>query len=96
LLADGGRLALSAWQFLASPRFAARIQPWERIGVSPEDVDPGDTLLDWRSGGEGLRYVHQFSEDELYQLADRAGFRVIETFRSDGEGGKSGLYQIWG
>jgi hypothetical protein len=72
-----------------------RIQSWELIGLSPGDVEPGDYLLDWRSGGTGLRYVHHFNEEELSRLAQESGFDVIETFYSDGEGGKLGLYQVW-
>ena len=52
-------------------------------------------LLDWRSGGYGFRYVHHFQEDELSQVAEEHGFRVKETFYSDGEGGRLSLYQIW-
>ncbi len=58
-------------------------------------MDPGDYLLDWRRGGEGLRYVHHFSPEELAELAAETGFRVLETFWSDGEGGNLGLYQVW-
>jgi SAM-dependent methyltransferase len=94
-LAPGGRFIHSEWQFLNSPRLRERIQPWELIGLSPGDMDPGDYLLDWRSGGTGLRYVHHFSEDELARLAQVSHFEVIETFYSDGEGGKLGLYQVW-
>jgi SAM-dependent methyltransferase len=95
LLLPGGRLILSTWQFLNSPRLRLRIQPWERAGLSPSQVDPGDYLLDWRSGGSGLRYVHNFSLDELSALAEVCGFSVLESFWSDGENGCSGLYQIW-
>lgn len=95
LLTPEGRFIHSEWQFLNSPRWRARIQPWEQIGLSPRDVDQGDYLLDWRHGGYGLRYVHLFSEDELKELASQAGFSIEETFYSDGEGGKSGIYQIW-
>ncbi len=95
LLAEDGRFVLSNWQFLNSPRLRARVQPWERIGLKAEDVDEGDYLLDWRRGGEGLRYVHQFSEEELMRLAAESGFNVVESFYSDGEGSKLGLYQIW-
>lgn len=95
LLADDGRFVLSNWQFLNSPRLRARVQSWKRIGLAAEDVDAGDYLLDWRRGGEGLRYVHQFSEDELTQLATESGFEVVESFYSDGQGGRLGLYQIW-
>lgn len=95
LLAPNGRFLLSNWQFLNSARLRARIQPWERIGLTASDVDADDYLLDWRRGGEGLRYAHQFSEEELAELAAECGFEIVETFYSDGEGGKLGLYQTW-
>lgn len=95
LLVPEGRFIHSNWQFLNSPRLQARVVPWERGGLSSEEVDPGDYLLDWRQGGEGLRYVHHFQEEELYRLAEETGFRVEETFFSDGEGGNLGLYQVW-
>ncbi len=95
LLKPGGIFILSNWQFLNSEKLKARIQPWSRIGLSDEDVDEGDYLLDWRSGGEGLRYAHHFSVEELHGLAGQAGLRVREGFLSDGENGRLGLYQIW-
>ncbi len=85
----------SNWQFLNSPRWRARIQPWERAGLTPDEVDANDYLLDWRRGGEGLRYVHHFSEPELVALAQEAGFEVTDTFTSDGAEGNLGMYQIW-
>jgi hypothetical protein len=78
-----------------SERWRKRIQPWEDTGISPTDVDAGDTLLDWRAGGHGLRYVHLFSEEELARLAEGCGFTVKESFYSDGEGNKLSLYQVW-
>ena len=95
LLRQGGRFIHSEWQFLNSPRLKARIQPWDAIGLSESDVETGDYLLDWRQGGQGLRYVHHFSETELEQLAEAAGFRILETFLSDGENNRLGLYQVW-
>jgi len=95
LLAPGGRFIHSEWQFMNSEKLKARIQPWERIQLSAADVDPGDALLDWRSDGYGLRYVHHFSEQELAGLAAESGFRVVESFLSDGTGGRLGLYQVW-
>jgi tRNA (uracil-5-)-methyltransferase TRM9 len=95
LLAPSGRFIHSNWQFLNSDKLRGRVQPWERIGLSAQAVDAGDYLLDWRRGGEGLRYVHQFSEEELSGLATESGFDIAETFYSDGEGGRLGLYQVW-
>jgi SAM-dependent methyltransferase len=95
LLRPGGQFIHSEWQFLNSEKLRRRIQPWTEIGLSEADVDPGDYLLDWRSGGRGLRYVHHFDEADLEALAAATGFRVRETFYSDGENGRLGLYQIW-
>lgn len=95
LLSEGGRFILANWQFLNSQRLRARIQSWERVGLSSNDVETNDYLLDWRRDGEGLRYVHHFSEEELKSLAASCGFEVCESFYSDGENGRLGLYQIW-
>jgi 2-polyprenyl-3-methyl-5-hydroxy-6-metoxy-1,4-benzoquinol methylase len=95
LLSPGGRFIHSNWQFLNSARLRSRIQPWEEVNLSKDDVDPGDYLLDWRRDGHGLRYVHHFDEAELRSLAEETGFSVIDSTLSDGEGGKLGLYQVW-
>jgi SAM-dependent methyltransferase len=95
LLLPGGLFMHSVWQFLNSPRLAGRVQPWEKVGLSAEQVDPGDYLLDWRHGGTGVRYVHHFSAEELAALAGETGYKILETFHSDGQAGRLGLYQIW-
>lgn len=95
LLKPDGIFIHSHWQFLNSEKLKARIQPWESAAVSPADVDMGDYLLDWRSGGKGLRYVHQFHKEELDELAKASGFRIIDSFYSDGKAGNLGLYQVW-
>lgn len=95
LLKPNGLFIHSNWQFLHSEKLRARIQPWETAAVSGSDVDAGDYLLDWRSGGKGLRYVHHFNEGELKELASATGFSVMDNFYSDGELGNLGLYQVW-
>jgi tRNA (uracil-5-)-methyltransferase TRM9 len=95
LVAPQGQFIHSEWQFLNSPRLKERVQPWSLVGLEDDWLDPGDYLLDWRQGGKGLRYVHQFDEAELSELAEDSGFHLDETFYSDGENGKSGLYQVW-
>ncbi len=95
LLTPGGRFVLSNWQFLNSPRLRGRIHPWSEIGLKQEDVDAGDYLLDWRANGRGLRYVHHFDEKELTGLAASSGFKIIETFYSDGKEGNLAVYQTW-
>ncbi len=95
LLKPDGKFILSNWQFLNSEKLKSRIQPWSKVGINESDLDEGDYLLDWRSGGSGLRYAHQFSAEELSGLAEQAEMRVTDSFSSDGDGGKLGLYQVW-
>lgn len=95
LLEPDGLFIHSNWQFLNSPRLKARIQPWNLIGLTGQDVDPNDFLLDWKRGETGLRYVHHFDEAGLGELANAGGFKMLESFHSDGENRKLGLYQIW-
>ena len=94
-LQPDGRFFMSNWQFLGNERMQARIQPWSAAGLTAAELDPNDYLLDWRHGSVGLRYVHQFDEAELHDLAASSGFTVVETFYSDGRDRRSGLYQVW-
>ena len=95
LIHPDGFFVHSNWQFLNSPRLVERIQEWPLVGLTLDDIDPGDYLLDWRSGGTGLRYVHHFDQDELAYLAKESGFLVSENFYSDGATGNLGYYQFW-
>jgi tRNA (uracil-5-)-methyltransferase TRM9 len=95
LLSPDGEFYHSEWQFLKSERLRTRIQDWSRANLTEGQVDPGDFLLDWRQGGQGLRYVHHFDENELADLANKSGFRIAETFLADGEGGQLAIYQRW-
>lgn len=95
LLHAEAQVAVSVWDFLASPRLQDRIVPWGTVDLSEQDVDKGDYLVDWREGGSGMRYVHHFTSDELTDLAREVGFRVTEEYRTDGENSRLGLYQFW-
>jgi len=94
-LTPDGRFIHSEWQFLNSERLRARIQPWEAGGLNEGDVEPGDYLLDWRHGGQGLRYLHHFDPAELADLAEETGFQITDSFYQDGQGGQLGFYQVW-
>jgi len=95
LLATGGSFFHSEWQFLNSPRLRTRIQSWRLIGIQEKQVDQGDFLLDWRQGGNGLRYAHHFTFEELSELAIGADFQIVASFYSDGREGNLAIYQTW-
>ena len=98
LLEPGGRLMLSCWQIHNSERLVRHIQDWSTVGLTSEELEAGDLLMDWRgqdSQKPGLRYVHEFREEELHALGEEAGLQLQESFYSDGKEGNLALYQIW-
>lgn len=101
LVPSGAVFIHSEWQFDRNPKLLARVQPWSAVDLSEVDVEPGDTLLDWRhmqtgqTDAPGLRYVHLFSSEELADLAKENGFEIETEFDSDGVTGNLSLYQVW-
>ncbi len=89
-----GWLAVSVWLFWNSARMRARRLPWSTVGLTPQQVEPGDMLLDWRHGGQGVRYVHLYTPTTLADDLRAAGWRPHTLFLSDGEGGRLGLYAL--
>ncbi len=101
ILKSGGLFVHSEWQFHHSPRLMERVQDWSRIGLTQEDVDKNDYLLDWRyslpgqADRTGLRYVHLYMREELEALMEASGFSPVFEFDSDGKEGNLALYQCW-
>lgn len=77
------------------------MRPWSAVGISPDIVEPGDVLMEWRAHlskedePPALRYVHIFTLEELTHLAVDNGFKIAETYYSDGKEGNLALYQKW-
>ena len=95
LMSPDGIFIHTNWQFLNSPRWRERVQPWELAGVDDKEVGSNDYLLDWRRGGTGYRYVHYFTEEELGEIASNTGYKINRSYYSDGKEGNLALYQIW-
>jgi SAM-dependent methyltransferase len=89
-----GHLVLANWQFLEIERLRRRLLPWDVVGLCPDDVEPGDYLLNWRREGYGVRYVHLIDEGETADLAAHAGLTVDTMFRADGHNNNLTLYAV--
>lgn len=96
LVSPQSMVAVSVWQWQNSHRLRKRVLPWSMVDLNLNNLDEGDVLLDWRAGDTpGVRYVHTFDEASLSALAESAGFRVSQSFYSDGKSGDLALYQVW-
>ena len=93
-LTPGGRIILANWQFLDSPRQRRKIRPWSEVGIDISQLEPDDYLLTWMRGGQGHRYVAYIDETRTRRLADLAGLRILNHFRSDGLEGNLNLYTV--
>lgn len=93
-LRPDGRLFLSNWQFMSSPRQRRKVRPWSEIGLTPADVESNDYLLTWQRDGFGLRYACQIDEAETAVLAAQSGLHILHQFRSDGQEGDLSLYTV--
>ena len=93
-LKPGGYCAISVWQFLQTERLRKKIVPWKRIGLTKEQVDYNDYLVDWKGGKYGIRYVHHFSIDSLKKICQGTGFQIKDVFLNDGKKANLGLYTI--
>ena len=89
-----GRIFLSNWQFMDSPRQRRKVRDWSLVGLASNDVEPNDYLLTWQRDGFGLRYVCQIDVEETAVLAQAANLHIIDQFRSDGKEGDLSLYTI--
>lgn len=93
-LGKNGRLFLSTWQFMDSERQRHKVRDWSELGLSADDVEPNDHLLTWQRDGFGLRYVCYVDEKETTGMAEAAGLRILDQFRSDGKEGSLNLYTV--
>lgn len=94
LIAPAGWVILSAWQFLTSARFRAKVIAWDQVGVDADQVEPGDALLPWKQGASAVRYVHQIDLAEMGHLAQAAGLALVDHFYADGREGNLNLYAL--
>ena len=93
-LTPTGVLVLSNWRFAHNARMRKKIVPWQQVGLTDADVEPGDYLLDWKKDGIGYRYAHQLDEAEVAELAQQAELTVITQFHADGREGDLSLYSV--
>ncbi len=94
LLAPAGRLIVSTWQFMTSPRLRRRVLPWETVGLRAADLEPGDYLVAWGEGAAGHRYCAFIDLEGLHVLASKAGLEISETHYADGHEGNLNLYAV--
>ncbi len=91
-LSDGGRLVISTFQFMQSERLRKKVIDWAAVGLSAEDVEPNDYLVDWKRGGNGMRYIAYLDHAATRSLLQEAGFELVEECSADGKTNNLNFY----
>jgi SAM-dependent methyltransferase len=104
LLAPGGLLAVSFWQFGDRDRFRRRVVSWEQYNRTAEepidmsDLEVGDTLLAWgeqdRAEPPPVRYCCWTSPLEADRLLAKLPLEAIAVYIADGAGRDLNLYRL--
>ncbi len=99
-LAPSGLVAVTAWRFGDSPRFAKRRVSWDsynRDAAQPIDqsqLEDGDHLLAFGEPATSPRYCHHSSDEELQRLVTALPGRLVECFDADGREGDLNRYLV--
>ncbi len=77
VLRPGGYLLMTNWNLWQMRFWRYHLKFYQERKKGSIDLDPGDIIREW--GGTGnFRYVHAFTLNELNELAQPIGFKVVE------------------
>lgn len=93
-LSPGGKAIIALWKFMEDEKYKGRVIDWTTVDIDPGELEPNDYLLDWRRGGEALRYCHYIDDKERDSLILDSGFRLEKKYRADGKSGILNEYII--
>lgn len=93
-----GYVAITTWNFMESDKLKKKIVDPKIVKIDPEQLEAGDTILDWQRGQTAYRYCHYTDEEERRQLieaAEEVGLKIVSQFTADGKTGKLNTYLIF-
>jgi hypothetical protein len=105
LLNRNGITVVTTWMYRDIPRLQRRIidsttkkgeEIFNRLNLDPDELEDNDSILDWQRGRVAYRYSHYAGEKEMEKLVERAGFKILDTYYSDGKEENVNRYYILG
>ena len=90
-LKPGGVAIVSFWQFLNSPRIAAKAEKttahaYAAARLAPGALEENDYLLGWQHADDVFRYCHHFDEREIDRLVTSVSGEISEIARFSADG----------
>ncbi len=80
-----GIVVLAFWQPMKSDRMRAKRVDPSKVSIKTADLEPGDTILDWKRGAIAYRYCHHFSDQEIEEYFFDTNWQILTSFAADGK-----------
>lgn len=91
VLKPQGKLFLTVWNLRVKNKFFLFLQQYFLKVIGKSKLDSGDLFIPWAD--KTKRYYHFFTERELYDLAEKVGFRIIRKgIIENKKGNRSNIY----
>lgn len=84
-----GLLVVSFWQFFLEPKYKLKLLDFSRIGLTENEIESGDFLLDWQKTGVP-RYCHHSNDQEINRIICKTQVGVFQDYKADGN-----RYIVW-
>lgn len=79
-----GIVVITSWQFLNSIKQREHIVDPRIAGLTPEELEENDFILDWRAGETKYRYCHYLNNAEEIKLLKQSRLTVLDEYFADG------------
>jgi len=100
-LQPGGVAIIAAWRFDRSARFQRSCIGQQEYTViakkyafKENTLGKNDYLIDWDTGTHAVRFVHIWTDQEIFEHTKQAGLRIQKTYDADGKEGNLNRYYI--
>lgn len=87
VLRQGGLLLMTNWNLWQPRFFKYHLKYFIKRTKGEMDLEPGDILRQWGDTGN-YRYVHSFTKEELKNICQKTGFKIIKNFYVNYAGSK--------
>ena len=105
LLSKNGLLTFTFWRYDQIDRLQKRIiskitpegrQIYQSLQINPENLEKGDSILNWVKGVNSYRYAHAFNKVEAREMLKSTKLNLVENYLNDGRGQDRNEYFVLG
>jgi len=94
LLTLTGKYVFATWRFLDNQKLKTKIVEPILVGLSANDLEKNDFIIDWQRQTSAYRYCHYYTETEVTKLLQETHLKLKSSFLADGRDHQTNQYFI--